>query len=105
MRHGVEPQPVVCGDYVYVGNNTVVEAASVGSCVVIEKYCIVGPRVVINDGVWLLPKSVVPPDATLTTLGVYGGNPATLVALLHPEAGLFQVRDAVVGAIKATFLL
>lgn len=106
MRHGMEPPPLVTvGDYGYIGADSVVESSSVGSCVVIERDCILGARSTVCDGVWLLTKSVVPPDATLTTFGVYGGNPATLVGQLHPEAGLFQVRDLIINVIRATGVL
>lgn len=105
MRHGVEPSPIVVGDYVSIGSGSIIEAAAIGTSVIIEKDCIVGARTVINDGVLLLAKSVVPADSTLTTFGVYSGNPAVLVGTLHPEVGLHLIRDVVIGAIKSLGVL
>lgn len=104
MGKAVEPAPVRVGDYVVVGARSVVEAVSVGSSIVIEGDCIIGARSVVSDGVWLQANAVVPPGTTLAPFCVYAGNPATIVGQVHPETGLFELRDAVLDIIRGTGL-
>jgi dynactin-5 len=105
VKQGVEPVPVAIGDHVYIGARCVIEAAVVGSCVVIERDCVVGPRAVIGDGVMIQARTVVPSGATLTSFGIYAGNPAELVGQLNRESALFDIRELVLDTLRRTELL
>jgi carbonic anhydrase/acetyltransferase-like protein (isoleucine patch superfamily) len=104
-RGGADIVPLSIGEHVFIGKHCVVEASRVGSCVVIESDCILGPNSEVHHGVWLKSHSVVPRDAKLMPFGVYEGNPARLVGQIHPDAGLFEMRELVLDVIRRTGLL
>ncbi|KNC52070.1 dynactin subunit 5 [Thecamonas trahens ATCC 50062] len=74
------------GDCVYVGKDAVVEAASIGSHVIIGEGAIVSKRAVILDCCEILPGAVVPEDAVIPPFSIYGGNPAVLIGELTEAA-------------------
>lgn len=84
--------PLVVGDFVQVGQDCVVKAASIGDCVSIGDRCVVGNRAIIRDCAVLLDDSVLPPDAVVPPLTVFGGRPARFVADL-PEAAGFRLKE------------
>ena len=63
--------PIRIGDHVWIGDDTVIEAAAIGSGVHIGKDCVIGRFCMIKDGVWiddgvvLAPYSVIPPFSVL----------------------------------------
>jgi carbonic anhydrase/acetyltransferase-like protein (isoleucine patch superfamily) len=110
MRHNPEKNavdivPVVIGEHVFIGQNTVSEASRIGSCTVIEANCIIGANVEVNHCVWLKANSVVPRDSKLMPFGVYEGHPARLVGQINPDSGLVEMREVVLDAIRRTGLL
>jgi dynactin-5 len=74
--------PLNVADYTTIGEHSIVQAAEIGSFVSIGRNCVVGNRAIIQDQVQLLDDSVVPPDAVLTSQGLYGGTPARWLAEL-----------------------
>eukprot|EP01065_Artemidia_motanka_P028087 TRINITY_DN33312_c0_g1_i1.p1 TRINITY_DN33312_c0_g1~~TRINITY_DN33312_c0_g1_i1.p1 ORF type:complete len:244 (+),score=48.87 TRINITY_DN33312_c0_g1_i1:81-734(+) len=79
--------PLTVGDYVSIGARSIVQASGIGSYVVIGSDCIISPRVVVKNCVWVQPGSVVLPDQVLPTMTVWAGDPAECVGLLQESAG------------------
>lgn len=87
--------PLRMGDHVYVGQSTIVQAATVGSYVHIGRDCTIGEFAIIKDCVKILDGSVVPPNMVIPSFSIVGGQPARLVGEL-PEGGSqedFELRD------------
>lgn len=83
--------PMAVGDCCNIGDDCVVQAASLGSCVEIGDRCVVGNRCLLKDFCVVLPDSVLPPDTIVPSFTVFGGVPARLVAEL-PEAWGLKLR-------------
>ncbi|KPI88720.1 hypothetical protein ABL78_2180 [Leptomonas seymouri] len=84
---GAQPS-VKIGAFVYVGPRVVCEAAEIGQLVRMDEECVVAGGARIPDGVWLRPKTYVPPDAVLAPYTMYRGIPACPVEKLN--AHVFQ---------------
>lgn len=87
--------PLRMGDHVFVGQGTVVQAATVGSHVHIGRDCTIGEFAIIKDCVKVLDGSVVPPNMVIPSFSIVAGQPARLVGEL-PEGGSqedFELRD------------
>ncbi|KAN0060064.1 hypothetical protein ACQY0O_008037 [Thecaphora frezii] len=77
--------PLKMGDYVSIGANSVVEAATLGSHVEVGANCIIGRFSIIKDSVRILDGSVVAPNTVIPPFSIYAGNPAKWVGDL-PES-------------------
>ena len=86
--------PLRMGDHVFVGQNTVVQAASVGSHIYIGNDAVVGEFAIIKDYVRILDGSVVPPNMVIPSFSVVAGQPARVVGEV-PEGGheAFELRE------------
>ncbi|KAJ9471664.1 Dynactin subunit 5 [Diplonema papillatum] len=78
--------PIKIGSHVYVGDGSIVEAASIGSCVLIGEHAVVGRKASIKSGVVIEPNTVVPADAILPSFTRWGGDPAVITGFLHEGA-------------------
>ncbi|RSH86742.1 uncharacterized protein EHS24_005013 [Apiotrichum porosum] len=76
--------PVRIADFVHIGADAIVEAASIGHGVEIGAGAIVGKFCIIKDLVQILPDSVLPDGAIVPSMTVWGGNPARMLSSL-PE--------------------
>ncbi|KAJ3237046.1 hypothetical protein HDU81_010049 [Chytriomyces hyalinus] len=76
--------PMKIGDFVHIGENSIVEAASIGSHVQIGKNCVIGRFAIIKDCAQILDNTVIAPNCIIPSFSVYGGNPGLLVEEL-PE--------------------
>ncbi|TPP45635.1 hypothetical protein CGC21_35130 [Leishmania donovani] len=80
-----EPR-VHIGSFVYVGGQVVCEAAEVGHMVRLDAQCVVSTGAHLPDGVWLLARTWVPPEVTLSPYTVYAGVPATPIRKLNARS-------------------
>ena len=77
--------PMTIGDFVTFGKDTVVRAASIGSCVKIGSDVVLGERCILKDCCEVLSGAVLPPDTVVAPYTCWGGNPAKLVSM-HNES-------------------
>jgi dynactin-5 len=86
--------PLRMGDHVFVGQGTVVQAATVGNHVQIGKACTIGEFAIVKDYVKILDGTVVPPNMVIPSFSVVAGQPARVVGEI-PEGGHdeFELRD------------
>jgi len=85
FKGGVVSIPITIGEFCIIEQDTVVQAASIGSCVRIGKNCIIGKRCLIKDCVEVLDNSIVAPGTVIAPFSVYGGSPARFIRKL-PES-------------------
>lgn len=71
------------GAFTYLGEGTVCEALEVGKMVRVDAQCIIGSGARLGDGVWLKPRTWIPPDVSLCPYTVYEGAPAVPVGKLN----------------------
>jgi len=71
--------PLKIGDHVFVGENTVVEAAVIGSNVHIERNCVIGKFAILKDCVKVLEGTVVPQGLVVPSFSVVAGRPGRVV--------------------------
>ncbi|CAG9800472.1 unnamed protein product [Chironomus riparius] len=64
---GVAFFPLHIGDHVYIGENSVISAASIGSYVYIGKNAVIGRRCVIKDCSIIEDGAILPPETTLAS--------------------------------------
>ncbi|KAJ3141921.1 hypothetical protein HK100_005317 [Physocladia obscura] len=76
--------PIKIGDFVHIGEGSIVEAAQIGSYVQIGKNCVIGRFAIIKDCTKILDNTVIAPNCIVPSFSVYGGSPGALIEEL-PE--------------------
>ncbi|KAG8993144.1 hypothetical protein FRB94_010988 [Tulasnella sp. JGI-2019a] len=71
--------PMKIGDFVHIGANTVVEAATIGNCVEIGKNCLIGKFTIIKDCARIADNTVIPPNTVIPALASFSGAPGQFV--------------------------
>ncbi|RDA90489.1 hypothetical protein CP533_3026 [Ophiocordyceps camponoti-saundersi (nom. inval.)] len=86
--------PLRLGDHVFVGQGTVLQAATVGSHVHIGARCTVNDFAIIKDYVKILDDTIVPPFMVIPSFSIVAGQPARVVGEV-PEGGHddFELRE------------
>lgn len=86
--------PLRIGDHVFVGEGTVVQAATVGSHVHIAKDVVVGDFAIIKDYVRVLEGTVIPANMVIPSFSIVAGQPARIIGEV-PEGGHeeFELRE------------
>jgi len=78
--------PLRIGDHVFVGERSVVQAATVGNHVHIGAGVVIGELAIIKDYVRILDGSVVPPNMVIPNFSIVAGRPARVIGEI-PEGG------------------
>lgn len=86
--------PLRLGDHVFVGQGSVVQAATVGSHVHIGSRCAVNDFAIIKDYVKVLDDTVVPAFMVIPSFSLVAGQPAAVIGEI-PEGAHddFELRD------------
>ncbi|KAL7004523.1 hypothetical protein EMMF5_005934 [Cystobasidiomycetes sp. EMM_F5] len=77
--------PQKIGDYVHVGSNTIIEAASIGNNVKIGKNCVIGRFAIIKDCAEILDDTIIAPGTVIPSMSVFAGSPGQRIRDL-PES-------------------
>ncbi|ANB13556.1 dynactin subunit 5 [Sugiyamaella lignohabitans] len=78
--------PVKIGSYVHIGENTSIQAASIGSHVYIGNNCDIGKFAIIKEAVVIEDNTVIPPFTVISSFSKVSGSPAKLVEELPESA-------------------
>ncbi|KAI1474669.1 trimeric LpxA-like protein [Daldinia eschscholtzii] len=86
--------PLRLGDHVFIGEGTVVQAATIGSHVYIGQNVVVGEFSIIKDYVRVLEGTVIPPNMVIPSFSIVAGQPARVIGEV-PEGGheAFELRE------------
>ncbi|KAL7622870.1 hypothetical protein AAE478_006549 [Parahypoxylon ruwenzoriense] len=86
--------PLRLGDHVFIGEGTIVQAATVGSHVHIGQGVVIGEFAIIKDYVRILDGTVVPSNMVIPSFSIVAGQPARVVGEV-PEGGheAFELRE------------
>lgn len=86
--------PLRLGDHVFVGDNSVVQAATVGSHVHIGRDVVIGEFCIIKDYVRILDGTILAPQTVIPSFSIVAGQPGRVVGEV-PEGGheAFELRD------------
>lgn len=84
FSHGVAFFPMRIGDHVFIGENSVISAADIGSYVYVGKNVIIGRRCILKDCCLIEDNTVLPPETVIPSFTKYGGSPGLCVGEL-PE--------------------
>ncbi|KAK5992250.1 Dynactin subunit 5 [Cladobotryum mycophilum] len=86
--------PLRLGDHVFIGQGTVVQAATIGSHVSIGKGCTINEFAIIKDYVKILDGTIVPAHMVIPSFSIVAGQPGQVVGEV-PEGGHeeFELRD------------
>ncbi|KAK9374541.1 trimeric LpxA-like protein [Lipomyces chichibuensis] len=97
--------PLKIGNFVSIGANSIIEAATIGSYVNIGSNCVVGKFAIIKDCVLVLDGTVIPSTACIPPFAVVAGNPAIVVdELPESSAEVFERRARQIHALHGTTL-
>ncbi|ESN97462.1 hypothetical protein HELRODRAFT_157540 [Helobdella robusta] len=72
---GVAFFPLQIGDNVIIEEDSVINAAHIGSFVHIGKNCVIGRRCVLKDCCAIADNTVLPPETVVPPFTLYSGNP------------------------------
>lgn len=81
---GVAFFPLHIGDHVFIEEDTIVNAAQIGSYVHIGKNCVIGRRSVLKDCCAIADNTVLPPETVVPPFTLYSGSPGVFTSEL-PE--------------------
>jgi dynactin-5 len=70
--------PARFGNHVYIGDNCIIESATIGNHVYIGDNCLIGHFCIIKDCVKIEPNTIVPPFTVISSFSVYSGSEKVL---------------------------
>jgi dynactin-5 len=71
--------PLTIGSHSYIGENSVIEAAIIGTGCEIGNNCVLSKRVILKDYVKVLDNTVILPDMVVPPFAIVSGNPGKIV--------------------------
>lgn len=96
--------PLRIGDHVFVGERSIVEAATVGNHVHIGREVVIGNMAILKDFAYVLDGAVVPAGMVVPSWCVVGGRPARIIGEVGEgygvdgaEGGMARERYSLVG--------
>ncbi|RYP40464.1 hypothetical protein DL767_001700 [Monosporascus sp. MG133] len=86
--------PLRLGDQVFIGEGSVVQAATIGSHVHIGSNVVIGEFAIIKDYVRILDGTIVPANMVIPSFSIVAGQPARVIGEV-PEGGheAFELRE------------
>ena len=81
---GVAFFPLHIGDHVFIGEDSIINAAQIGSYVHIGKNCVIGRRCVLKDCCAIADNTVLPPETVVPPFTLFSKSPGTFTKEL-PE--------------------
>ncbi|RYP61495.1 hypothetical protein DL769_007677 [Monosporascus sp. CRB-8-3] len=86
--------PLRLGDQVFIGEGSVVQAATIGSHVRIGSNVVIGEFAIIKDYVRILDGTIVPANMVIPSFSIVAGQPARVIGEV-PEGGheAFELRE------------
>ncbi|RYO90578.1 hypothetical protein DL766_007434 [Monosporascus sp. MC13-8B] len=86
--------PLRLGDQVFIGERSVVQAATIGSHVHIGSNVVIGEFAIIKDYVRILDGTIVPANMVIPSFSIVAGQPARVIGEV-PEGGheAFELRE------------
>ncbi|KAG2385930.1 hypothetical protein C9374_003079 [Naegleria lovaniensis] len=85
--------PVVIGDHVFIGKDSKISAAEIGSFVYIGNNCVIGERCILRDCCRVEDNSVVPSDTVIPSFTSFSGIPARMTSQELPECTELMMKD------------
>jgi len=89
---GVAFFPMHIGDYVYIAEDSVINAAQIGSYVYVGKNCVIGRRCVLKDCCMIADNTVLPPETVVPPFTIFSGSPGKCTGEL-PECAQDMMID------------
>lgn len=89
---GVAFFPLHIGDHVFIGEDSVINAAQVGSFVHVGKNCVIGRRSILKDCCAIADNTVLPPETVVPPFTLFAGSPGRFYGEL-PECTLEMMFD------------
>lgn len=80
------------GDYVYIGENSIICASKIGNCVYIGKNCIISHRCVLRDNCRVEDNTILVPDTEVPPFTLYSGQPGVYQCDL-PDSTIFTQTE------------
>lgn len=84
--------PMTLGSHIFIGKNTIIEAAKIGDHVIISDDCVVSDRCILQDCCVLLPGTILPPDTIVPPFSVFAGHPARQVADVSLPESFIEIQ-------------
>ena len=84
--------PMTIGSHTSIGKKCVIEAAWIGSNVIIGDGCVVSKRVIVKDNCKIVSNTIIPPGMVIPPFSVVAGCPGRIVGEL-PESVVVDIMD------------
>jgi len=86
--------PMTIGTHCYIGQNCDIQSAVIGICCYIEDSCVLSPRTILKDFVYIKAESFVPSDMVIPPFAIVAGNPAKIIGEMPESITTLGFQDA-----------